>query len=197
MTGATENEDGEAGLVPAPQTTDRNLFLRGDATWANPVSGVEATLNTLIGSDTGKSIRTIAGEEAASAVADIVGNSPEAFDTLQEIAAWIGTHGTDAADLATDVGNLKDTVFGTQNTDGLTDRVSDIEDILNGTQNPETTGLISTVNTLSTNFITLNTTVTDLSSRMTAAESDIDTIDNRLKWQDLVLDNTEPDPNNG
>ena len=182
MTGATEQANGEAGLVPAPQSGDRNLFLRGDATWANPVSGVESTLNTLIGSDTNKSIRTIAGEEAASAVADIVGNAPQAFDTLQEIAAWIGTHGTEATNLTTDVANLKDTVFGTTDAQtgepvivGLTDRVSNIEDILNGTQNPETEGLIS---------------------RMATAEENIEEIDNKLRWQDLVPD-TETDPENG
>lgn len=194
MTGATAEEDGAAGLVPAPQSADRFLYLRGDATWANPVVGVESALNTLIGSDTGQSVRAIAADEAASAVAGILDNAPTAFDTLKEVADWIGTHGTEATNLTTDVANLKDTVFGTENSQGLTTRVTTIEELLNGTQDPETEGLISTVNTLKTNFTEVNTKVIDLTDRMTAAEADIDVIDNRLKWQDLVLDETE---NNG
>lgn len=38
MYGATSEEDGITGLVPVPHAGDQNLFLRGDATWANPVS---------------------------------------------------------------------------------------------------------------------------------------------------------------
>lgn len=39
-TGATEDEDGTAGLVPAPKAEDREKFLRGDGTW-QPVSAYE------------------------------------------------------------------------------------------------------------------------------------------------------------
>ena len=34
MSGATENKDGAAGLVPAPSIADRDKFLRGDGNWA-------------------------------------------------------------------------------------------------------------------------------------------------------------------
>ena len=33
MSGATENKDGAAGLVPAPSIADRDKFLRGDGNW--------------------------------------------------------------------------------------------------------------------------------------------------------------------
>lgn len=38
MTGATANENGEAGFVPAPTAADRTKYLKGDGTWAEPVN---------------------------------------------------------------------------------------------------------------------------------------------------------------
>ena len=52
-------------------------------------------VDTLIGSDTGKSARTIANEELAAQL--IPQNADEALDTLQEIAAWIQDHPDDAS----------------------------------------------------------------------------------------------------
>lgn len=34
MTGATDEADGKVGIVPAPQSTDTEKFLRGDGTWS-------------------------------------------------------------------------------------------------------------------------------------------------------------------
>jgi hypothetical protein len=39
MTGATESEDGESGLVPAPLSTEKDKFLKGDGTWGTPSGG--------------------------------------------------------------------------------------------------------------------------------------------------------------
>lgn len=36
MQGATSEQDGVAGLVPAPKKENVNMFLRGDGTWAMP-----------------------------------------------------------------------------------------------------------------------------------------------------------------
>ena len=47
----------------------------------------KADVETLVGEDTGKSVRDIAVEE----VANIVSGAPEAFDTLVEIADWISS----------------------------------------------------------------------------------------------------------
>ncbi len=52
-------------------------------------------LDTLIGSDTAKSARTIAAEELAAQL--IPSTAKEALDTLQEIAAWIQDHPDEAA----------------------------------------------------------------------------------------------------
>ena len=41
MTGATDQADGTAGIVPAPLTGDENKFLRGDGTWSVVQSGDE------------------------------------------------------------------------------------------------------------------------------------------------------------
>ena len=54
-----------------------------------------AKVSTLIGEDTGKSVRTIANEELAAQL--IPANAQEALDTLQEIAAWIQSHPGDAS----------------------------------------------------------------------------------------------------
>lgn len=50
---------------------------------------------TLIGSDTGKSARTIASEELAAQL--IAENAQASLDTLAEIAAWIQSHPNDAS----------------------------------------------------------------------------------------------------
>lgn len=39
FTGATAQEAGTAGLVPAPETTESDKFLKGDGTWATPSGG--------------------------------------------------------------------------------------------------------------------------------------------------------------
>ena len=125
MVGATDQADGVGGLVPQPEQGQQNLFLRGDATWANPVSNVENQINTIIGSDTGKSIREVASEEIAAVVA----NAPEAFDTLKEIADWIGT---DEGGATANIVALQNAVFGTNNNDGLVTVVSNFQTNLSG-----------------------------------------------------------------
>lgn len=68
----------------------------------------ETAISTLQGEDTTKSVRTIASEE----VAKIVDGADTSFDTLKEIAEWISTHGTDAADLSAAVTKLQAIVAG-------------------------------------------------------------------------------------
>lgn len=52
----------------------------------------------------------IASDAAALAVANVVNGAPETFDTLKEIADWIGNndHAQSVADLVTDVNKLKE-----------------------------------------------------------------------------------------
>lgn len=51
----------------------------------------------------------IATDAAAAAVAGVIDDAPESFDTLKEVAAWIANndHAADVAQLVTDVENLK------------------------------------------------------------------------------------------
>lgn len=55
----------------------------------------QTTVDTLIGADTGKSIRAIANEELAAQL--IPESAKESLDTLAEIAAWIQKHPDDAS----------------------------------------------------------------------------------------------------
>lgn len=62
---------------------------------ADDISELNGKMTTLIGSDTGKSARTIANEELAKQL--IPENADESLDTLAEIAAWIQSHPDDAS----------------------------------------------------------------------------------------------------
>lgn len=62
-------------------------------------------LDTLIGSDTGKSARTIANEELAAQL--IPADAKDSLDTLQEIAAWIQSHPDDASAMHTAITALQ------------------------------------------------------------------------------------------
>lgn len=55
----------------------------------------KSDVTTLVGSDSGKSVRTIANEELAAQL--IPATAQESLDTLTEIAAWIQSHPNDAA----------------------------------------------------------------------------------------------------
>ena len=59
------------------------------------IDGVSGKVDTLIGSDSGKSARTIANEELAKQL--IPEGAKEALNELQEIAAWIQSHPDDAS----------------------------------------------------------------------------------------------------
>lgn len=72
------------------------------------ISTVNGKVTTLIGSDTAKSVRTIANEELAAQL--IPANAKEALDTLQEIAAWIQNHPEDASAMNTAITNLQNLV---------------------------------------------------------------------------------------
>lgn len=56
---------------------------------------LDGKVTTLIGSDTSKSVRTIANEELAAQL--IAANANASLDTLEEIAAWIQSHPNDAS----------------------------------------------------------------------------------------------------
>lgn len=73
-------------------------------------TAVEGKVTTLIGSDTDKSVRTIANEELATQL--IPENAKESLDTLSEIAAWIQAHPDNASAMNQSIESLK-TLVGT------------------------------------------------------------------------------------
>lgn len=62
----------------------------------------QTTVDTLIGDDTGKSVRTVASEE----VSKIIAGADKSYDTLKEIADWIMNDTTGAAKMSNDIGRL-------------------------------------------------------------------------------------------
>ena len=176
--GATASTNGQAGLVPAPVIAEKDYFLGGNGSWVNPAPVIQTVINTSAASwfgndwdsqngqpNQGITIRQIAADAASVAVAGIINNAPASFDTLKEIADWIGSH-SEVGDLTT-----------------LTTRVTNLETTVNGRQaNPET-GAAAVVG--------LVTKVGNLETAMTAAQTSITTIENTLKWQDMTIENDD------
>ena len=79
-----------------------------DTALSGRVTTVEGKVNTLVGSDSNKSARTIASEE----VAKIVAGADTAYDTLKEIADWIASHKTDATAMNSAITALEGIVDG-------------------------------------------------------------------------------------
>lgn len=155
MQGATSTTDGAAGLVPAPLQGQETYFLRGDGTWAvagtsADVSALQATVTTLVGEDTGKSVRDIAVAELTKQL--IPENAQESLDTLQEIADWIQQHPSDVAAMNTSITNLEtrltavegdyvtNTVYSTQ--------VGDLSQLLSHKNEGATTSIVEEINNL-------------------------------------------------
>lgn len=202
MTGASAEADGLGGLVPQPAAGQQNLYLQGNGTWTSPTAVLEGTVGTLSekltevennlnavrGSDLNLSMRAVAEEVAAAAVAEVVDSAPEAFDTLKEIAAWIagedGEVAINAEQLITQVNALNTTVYGdgTAENPGLESRVGTLEPIVDelvqgvndlfATIGDENKGLIKQVND---NTSGINENATQIASLWDA-----------LKWNELV-----------
>ena len=77
---------------------------------ADSISGLEGQVNTLIGTDTGKSVRTIANEELAAQL--IPADAAESLNTLQEIANWIQDHPSNASAMNTAITALQNQLKG-------------------------------------------------------------------------------------
>ena len=172
--GATESEAGLAGLVPAPEVGQHLMFLRGDGSWADPtvgvssiVEGLQQVITTLIGEDTELSVREIAQSEASAAVADIIAEAPEQFDTLKEIADWIQSN-QGAVDVA-----------------GLTTRVTTLEEVIYGIPADEEAGTEEVLG-LQTVVSTLQSDLNSLVSTVNTHTIDIAEIKDALRWQDII-----------
>ena len=177
FTGASDEAEGTIGLVPAPAAGEQNLFLRGDATWADPVANlmptiqeIQGQITTMVGKDTGKSIREIATAEASAAVASVIAQAPEQFDTLKEIADWIQAN-QDSVDVA-----------------GLTTRVTNLEEVIYGVEADEETGTEAVLG-LQTIVSNLELSLNSLSETVDTHTTDIADIKDALRWQDIVEEN--------
>lgn len=90
---ATYDDTALAGRVKA---IEDDYLVEADKTeLQGNINTVSGKVDTLVGADTGKSVRTIANEELA---AQLIGeNAKESLNTLEEIAAWIQSHPDDAS----------------------------------------------------------------------------------------------------
>ena len=99
---------GLAALAYKTQVSESDLDSALTAVLA--AKAAKADVDTLIGSDTGKSVRTIANEELAAQL--IPESAQESLDTLAEIAAWIQEHPDDAATMNAAITKLNGIVAG-------------------------------------------------------------------------------------
>lgn len=179
---ASESSNGTVGLVPAPQAGQQDLYLKGDGSWANPTEAVvlkvetlKTSVDKLIGTDKGVSVRTIAtdiaSKAASTAVANLVANAPEKFDTLKEIADWIQEHPSTETFVA------------------LSDKVTYLNDLVKGNTEKGITGLVSQVSTLNSTVSTLNRDVTSLKKQALTFTTDIADLKSGLATVNTTLSN--------
>lgn len=99
---------GLAALAYKAQVSESDLDSALTAVLA--AKAAKADVDTLIGSDTGKSVRTIANEELAAQL--IPEGAQESLNTLTEIANWIQEHPDDASAMNTAITKLNSIVAG-------------------------------------------------------------------------------------
>lgn len=88
------------------ELTTRVTAAEGDIdTLQSDTSALATKVNTLIGDDSSKSVRTIANEELVKQL--IPTTAKESLDTLSEIANWIQSHPDDASAMNTKITNLE------------------------------------------------------------------------------------------
>lgn len=87
------------------------------------VDEVSGKVTTLIGEDTGKSVRTIANEELAKQL--VPEGAKESLDTLAEIAAWIQDHPDDASAMNEAITALQNKLSGIDEGDGTVKKYID------------------------------------------------------------------------
>lgn len=203
MIGAAEDRNGTAGLVPTPLAGQQDLYLKGSGEWANPTADVEQDLSSLRGEvstnlqytkdeiaglrggRTG-TIEDIANDLVDTAVAKIVAQAPESFDTLKEIADWITQHDTaiNIAEIVVKVNNHEQILNGEN---GLVTKVGNLDEIVND----PTTGLVVQMSTMTGNINKMIADIADIGDDITSMNGDITNIKLLLQWQDLVLEGSE------
>lgn len=109
---------GKVGTVPESKTVVQMIAdaqaaaTYDDTALKGRVTATETAINTLNGTGAG-SVK----KQVADAVAGIVADAPEAYDTLKEISDWISTHASDASAMNSQI-NTNKTAIATLNGDG-------------------------------------------------------------------------------
>lgn len=88
----------------------QNAATYDDTALAGRVTAAEGEIDTLVGSDAGKSARTIANEELAAQL--IPESAKESLNTLSEIATWIQAHPDDASAMNAAITALQNQLSG-------------------------------------------------------------------------------------
>jgi hypothetical protein len=110
VTALDEKVDGVDTRLKTAEDTLKNLENYDDSALAASIEANADAISTLNGTDTGKSVRTIANEELATQL--IPESASESLDTLQEIAAWIQSHPDDASAMNSAIAALEAIVAG-------------------------------------------------------------------------------------
>lgn len=89
MTGATSETDGAAGLVPAPEAGEQELFLSGSGKWLDPTEPIKDFFNFEELPDgvesIGDLINSLAEDATKEAIETIIGEVPEDSTVMAEI----------------------------------------------------------------------------------------------------------------
>jgi len=112
------------GLSTEDYTTAEKTKLSGlenydDTALAGRVTATENAITTLNGTGTGSVQKTV-----DDAIAEVIADAPESFDTLKEISDWIADHPEDTAQMNADIQDLKAAVG--DSTSGLVKDVADL-----------------------------------------------------------------------
>ena len=127
--------EGKVGTVPDDKTVVQMISeaqaaaTYDDTALKNRVSATETAIDTLNGTGAG-SVK----KQVADAVAGIVADAPEAYDTLKEISDWITDHADDASAMNTQINANKSAIEklnGSNTSDGsVAKAVKDAQDAL-------------------------------------------------------------------
>lgn len=130
---------------------------------------VTGKVNTLVGADANKSVRTIANEELAAQLVPEGAN--ESLNTLSEIAAWIQAHPDDAAAMNAAITALQNKVdTGNKNVSAYVNDAIDALNIGDYAKAADLTTLAGRVTTVEGTATTLRTDLTAETNRAKAAE---------------------------